>query len=375
MRSRTNGRATMSVGSAFSPIKESPKAEKLAAAEVWEVRPSGMLVQMRNPGDDAMAAPVPTIRVKVKYGAACHEIYISSQASFWELKKALSARTGLHPLDMKLMYKDKERESTAFLDAAGVKDKSKVVLMEDPTAKAKRLLEMRKTNNMEKAAKSISTISLEVDRLASKVIALEAILNKGGRVVGNDVINLTECLMNELVKLDAIVADGDVKLQRKIQIKRVQKHVETLDSIKIKNATPRANAELSKEQRRSPLQKASQAHPVQLPIQPQPKHQQPLLHSIQPQYQQQMQQARDLQQLQNLFEQPHQQQPPAALQQLHTRPQFQQNGLPQPTQPALTNWEPFDLLTPSTSTPTSSTTTASSTASSTPHARFEWELF
>lgn len=89
-----------------------------------------------------------------------------------DLKKELSARTGLHPLDMKILYKDKERESTAFLDAAGMKDKSKVVLEEDPTAKAKRLLEMRKTDKLEKAAKSISAISLEVDRLASKVLSL-----------------------------------------------------------------------------------------------------------------------------------------------------------------------------------------------------------
>lgn len=87
-----------------------------------------------------------------------------------ELKKELSAKTGLHPLDMKLMYKDKERASATFLDAVGVKDKSRVVLMEDPTAKAKRLLEMRKTDKIDKAAKSVSAISLEVDRLGSKVI-------------------------------------------------------------------------------------------------------------------------------------------------------------------------------------------------------------
>ena len=75
MRSRTGGRAA----AAFSPIKESPAAEK--AAE-WEVRPGGMFVQKRDPDADAAAAPVPTIRVKVKYGAVYHEIYISSQATF-----------------------------------------------------------------------------------------------------------------------------------------------------------------------------------------------------------------------------------------------------------------------------------------------------
>ena len=50
----------------------------------------------------------------------------------------LSAKTGLHPEDQKLVYKDKERDSKAFLDMAGVRDRSKMVLLEDPAAQAKR---------------------------------------------------------------------------------------------------------------------------------------------------------------------------------------------------------------------------------------------
>jgi hypothetical protein len=81
----------------------------------------------------------------------------------------LSARTGLHPEDQKLVFKDKERDSKAFLDISGVKDRSKMVLLEDPTAKAKRLLEQRRTDKLEKAAKLISRISIDVDKLSSKV--------------------------------------------------------------------------------------------------------------------------------------------------------------------------------------------------------------
>lgn len=33
-----------------------------------------------------------------------------------------------------------------------------------------------------------------------------------------DVLNLIELLMNQLLKLDGIMADGDVKLQRKMQV-------------------------------------------------------------------------------------------------------------------------------------------------------------
>lgn len=209
----------------------------------WEVRPGGMLVQKRSPDSDRTSIPPPTIRVKVKYGSTHHEINISSQATFGELKKMLSGPTGLHHQDQKLIYKDKERDSKAFLDISGVKDKSKMVLVEDPISQEKRFLEMRKNAKMEKASKSISEISFEVDRLAGQVSALESVITKGGKVAEKTVLNLIELLMNQLLKLDGIMVDGDVKLQRKMQVKRVQRCVETLDMLKIKNSMANENGE------------------------------------------------------------------------------------------------------------------------------------
>ncbi|XP_011041640.1 PREDICTED: BAG family molecular chaperone regulator 1-like [Populus euphratica] len=209
----------------------------------WEVRPGGMLVQKRSPDSDRTSIPPPTIRVKVKYGSTHHEINISSQATFGELKKMLSGPTGLHHQDQKLIYKDKERDSKAFLDISGVKDKSKMLLVEDPISQEKRFLEMRKNAKMEKASKSISEISFEVDRLAGQVSALESVITKGGKVAEKTVLNLIELLMNQLLKLDGIIVDGDVKLQRKMQVKRVQRYVETLDMLKIKNSMANENGE------------------------------------------------------------------------------------------------------------------------------------
>lgn len=90
-----------------------------------------------------------------------------------DLKKKVAERVGMHPLDQRIIYKDKERDSAVFLDTAGVKDRSKLVVEEDATAKAKRLLEMRKNHKMEKAAKVISAIAREVDKLASKVTLID----------------------------------------------------------------------------------------------------------------------------------------------------------------------------------------------------------
>ncbi|KAG1362318.1 BAG family molecular chaperone regulator 1 [Cocos nucifera] len=242
MSARRKGMTPAMAKTASIPVIESPTAAAAATVDEWEVRPGGMLVQKRDPDSaaGAGAAPVPTIRVRVKYGAVYHEIYLSSQATFGELKKLLSARTGLHPQDQKLVYKAKERDSNAYLDISGVKDGSKMVVVEDAAARAKRFLEMRRQARIEKASKSISQISLEVDKLASQVSALEASISKGGKVPEKDVLNLIELLMTQLVKLDGVVADGDLKLQRRMQERRVQKYVETLDVLKIKNAMPKA---------------------------------------------------------------------------------------------------------------------------------------
>ncbi|XP_057478926.1 BAG family molecular chaperone regulator 3-like [Actinidia eriantha] len=206
----------------------------------WELRPGGMLVQKRTDSDQNRVPP-PTIRVRVKYGSNYHEVHISSQATFGELKKMLSGQTGLHHQDQKLLFNNKERDSKAFLDISGVKDRSKIVLLEDPISKEKRYIEMQKSAKMEKASKTISEISLEVDRLAGQVSALESVISKGAKVAEKDVLNLIELLMNQLLKLDGIIADGDVKLQRKMQVRRVQKYVETLDVLKIKNSTSTSN--------------------------------------------------------------------------------------------------------------------------------------
>lgn len=195
-----------------------------------------MLVQKRVPNSEPAPAPIPTFRIRIKFGTVYHDIYISSEASFGELKKKLSGPTGLHPLDMKILYKDKERDSKEFLDSCGVKDKSKMVVVEDLNTRAKRLLEMRRLKKLEEGVKSIEKIGIEVDKLANKVHALESIIKKGEKVAESDVLTLIELLMTELLKLDAVVAEGDAKIKRRMQVKRVQEYVERLDMIKAKNS-------------------------------------------------------------------------------------------------------------------------------------------
>ncbi|KAL9387119.1 hypothetical protein Peur_020243 [Populus x canadensis] len=206
--------------------------------EEWEIRPGGMLVQKRTTADsNHNSVPVSNIKVRVKYGSSCHEISISSQASFGELKKMLAEHTGVHPLDQKLIFKKKERNSKAYLDVAGVKDGSKIVLIEDITSRERRCLEMLKSAKIEKGSKSLQQVSSEVDQFGDKVTSLETTTSKGGKVAEKDVDGLTEILMAKLVALDGIFVEGDLKLQKRMQERKVQQYIEALDRLKLNYST------------------------------------------------------------------------------------------------------------------------------------------
>ncbi|XP_051115119.1 BAG family molecular chaperone regulator 1-like isoform X2 [Andrographis paniculata] len=179
------------------------------AGGCWEVRPGGMLVQKRNSDANLNSIPVPKIRVRVRHGSSSHEVTVSSQASFGELKRIVAERTGVKEQDQKVSFREKERDSNEFLDVCEVRDGSKVVMVEDA---------LRRLESTDKAAKAIAAVRFEVDNLAKQVASAEMeIVGKGRKVVETDLLNLIELLMTQLINLDGIDAQGDVKLQRRMQ--------------------------------------------------------------------------------------------------------------------------------------------------------------
>lgn len=109
MRARTTAPA-------FAPVKDKPFVSAGKAADQsaggspqpedvkWEVRPCGMLVQKRSPDSSAAGPPAPTIRVRVKYGSAHHEIYLSSQASFGKYQQDTLVFCLVFPLNHSGLY-------------------------------------------------------------------------------------------------------------------------------------------------------------------------------------------------------------------------------------------------------------------------------
>ncbi|KAL7142480.1 hypothetical protein ABFS83_08G125500 [Erythranthe nasuta] len=197
----------------------------------WEMRPGGMLVQKRSDNCGAAAAVVapPNLRIRVAHGAARYQISVNSQSTF-----------GLQPGEQRLIFRGKERENGDYLDTCGVIDRSKVNLIEDPQSKARRLVEMRRNEKIQAVHQLINDVTTEVDRLAEQVCVIEKSIANGNKVAELQITTLTEMLMGQAVKLENIPAAafvGDACAATKsLQGKRVQKCVETLDTLKVSNA-------------------------------------------------------------------------------------------------------------------------------------------
>ncbi|GJN21523.1 hypothetical protein PR202_gb09007 [Eleusine coracana subsp. coracana] len=100
----------------------------------WEMRPGGMLVQKREGrgGEEVIV-------VRVATGFSWHDVSIRATSTFGELKVILSMVTGLEPREQRLLFRGKEREDTDHLHMLGVRDKDKVLLLEDPALKDMKL--------------------------------------------------------------------------------------------------------------------------------------------------------------------------------------------------------------------------------------------
>lgn len=106
----------------------------------WELRPGGMLVQKRESCGDESINGEGIIIVRVSTVSQWHHISIQSTSTFGELKMILSLVTDLKAKEQRILYKGKEREDEEYLHMVGVRDKDKVLLLEDPAIKEQKKL-------------------------------------------------------------------------------------------------------------------------------------------------------------------------------------------------------------------------------------------
>lgn len=193
-------------------------------------------------GDGVVAAsPGPVIKLNVSFGPSHQEVFVPAQSTFGDVKKVLEQKIGLEPGDQRLFFRGKEKENDEQLHVVGVKDRSKILILEDSASKERKLEEEKKNDEILKASKAVAVVRTEVDKLAERVTALGVAVDGGTKVSEKEFLMSTELLMKQLLKLDSIDAEGEAKLQRKAEVRRVQNFVDTLDILKERNAHPKAS--------------------------------------------------------------------------------------------------------------------------------------
>eukprot|EP00850_Spirogloea_muscicola_P026923 SM012283S25892 [mRNA] locus=s12283:1:421:+ [translate_table: standard] len=85
----------------------------------------------------------PSITLHVAHGKFGHELRVPATATFWQVKEALVGDTGLAPGEQKLLFRGRVTADGESLLAAGVRDRSKLMLLEDEAAHARRAEEQR----------------------------------------------------------------------------------------------------------------------------------------------------------------------------------------------------------------------------------------
>ncbi|XP_038890509.1 BAG family molecular chaperone regulator 4-like [Benincasa hispida] len=119
--------------------KDPAAAESLTEIK-WELRPGGMLVQRREiAGQSNLAGEEETITIRVSTVSQFHDISVQPTSTFGELKMILSMVTGLEAREQRLLFKGKERDDCEYLHMVGVGHKDKVLLLEDPAIKERKL--------------------------------------------------------------------------------------------------------------------------------------------------------------------------------------------------------------------------------------------
>ncbi|KAG6410196.1 hypothetical protein SASPL_128248 [Salvia splendens] len=136
LRSKRFSRSNSKVGGGGGRV--SPGASIGGGEIKWELRPGGMLVQKRESQENSGEETMITIRVSTV--SKWHDISIQATSTFGELKIVLSILTKLEPHEQRLVFKGKEREDDEHLHMVGVRDKDKVLMLEDPAIREGKLL-------------------------------------------------------------------------------------------------------------------------------------------------------------------------------------------------------------------------------------------
>lgn len=92
------------------------------------------------------------------------------------MKKIIAREFGVEPEMQKVFFRGKEKEDCDYLQMAGVRDNSKVLLVEDRRNKASSSKGINEVSEISRGSEAVAQVGAVVDKLSEKVDSLIAII-------------------------------------------------------------------------------------------------------------------------------------------------------------------------------------------------------
>ncbi|XP_017612291.2 BAG family molecular chaperone regulator 4-like isoform X1 [Gossypium arboreum] len=176
----------------------------------WEVRPGGMLVQLRDH------------RKEEEEDDDDHTHHNHNH-------ETAAASSGGPMINSDPAHSPAQLSAQSYFDNTASKEKM-------TNTKDNKVEEVKESEEISKAFAAVAGVRKEVDKLSERVAALEVAVNSGTKVTDEEFVVPAELLMRELLKLDGIEAEGEARLQRKAEVRRIQKYHEI--QLKTRNSNP-----------------------------------------------------------------------------------------------------------------------------------------
>ncbi|KAJ0699568.1 putative Ubiquitin-like domain, BAG domain, Ubiquitin-like domain superfamily [Helianthus annuus] len=162
------------------------------------------------------------INIKVSFGSNKFDVFTTPQSTFGDLKGVIAKETGLDPTALNVLFRGKENDDHESLLTAGVKDNSKVTLIENTSTENDDLEKVEEIKeNIEEVSRGLEAVNRvreENNQFEEQVLSFDTVVYSGTQVADKDFIFLTEMLMRQLLKLDGIDAEGEGRIQRRLEV-------------------------------------------------------------------------------------------------------------------------------------------------------------
>mmetsp|Transcript_18247 Transcript_18247/g.39892 ORF Transcript_18247/g.39892 Transcript_18247/m.39892 type:complete len:185 (-) Transcript_18247:291-845(-) len=177
------------------------------------------------------------LNVKLTHGLKVSSMAVPSDCDFMDFKVAAQKVTGVPVEDQKILFRGKPMNDGDALFAIGVRDGSKLMLIESEARRRAKVPVHQLMPAMSPAdaatLKKVHEVQASADKLEKELVQVESDVAKTGTIDAESkkqLRRIQEMLERELLKLDSLSGEG-IRDQRRAQVQRINALCERTEAL------------------------------------------------------------------------------------------------------------------------------------------------